>query len=87
MSEVHIRWTQNVAGRQEGYEEVVERTEFIDGCLANNRLVIITDPVPEAVAQPVKVDVLKPRRKGFPDDVVIEPTIDVPMPGPVEPVE
>lgn len=45
MSEVTVRWLQRAAGRDVGHEETVERTEFIEGCLANHRLEILAETI------------------------------------------
>lgn len=41
MSEVKVRWIQRAAGRDEGHEEIVELTPFVQGCADNNRLEIV----------------------------------------------
>lgn len=41
MSEIRVRWTQRVMGREVGHEETVERTPLIEALLANNRVELV----------------------------------------------
>lgn len=85
MSEVRVRWSQRVAGREPGYEETVERTEFIDGCLANNRLEILQEYSVLPVIEDVHVDLPVEdtvANDSFPTDAPGAVSYDIPRPRP-----
>lgn len=41
MAQVRVRWMQRVNGRYPGMEEIVERTDYIDALIAQNRLEVV----------------------------------------------
>lgn len=54
MANARIRWTQKVAGRDEGHVEVVEiDTPFMRGCLNNLRYEVLEMIAPEIVVEKV----------------------------------
>ncbi len=63
MATAKIKWTQRVAGRDEGHVEIVEiDTPFMKGCLTNRRyevLEYIEPEKPKPAAPKAKVDTAK----------------------------
>lgn len=42
---VRIQWTQRAAGREVGDQEEVELTPFVQGCLDQDRVFLVSEPI------------------------------------------
>lgn len=80
MAEVTIEWTQRVSGREKGQIERVERTDYINGVIKNNRAKVLVD---HAAADQL-FETLAKEAESFPADlhgaVAVEPVVEAAEP-------